>query len=283
MEAFSFTMKNIKLLTGVPRSGTTLCCKLLNNAENVIALHEPIDPVKINSIEKTQATTEVVGEIRRIKHALLTGAAFEHGDKNNLVLDNPINTTTSTQLRELKAKRGLITLPPQHANTQLFIKQNAMFAALASQLKHEFTLTAIIRNPMNVFASWFTVNLPVNQGRIPGGEKFDTSFAKQLAMQPNVLDKQIAIYHWFVQQFIKARLNVVKYEDIINTNGNALYTACELNAVPVQPLSTKLSKPQKQTDIAFLRLAANKLDYDLIGKYYRRIDINNALDELITN
>ncbi|GBL04167.1 hypothetical protein KUL10_14730 [Glaciecola sp. KUL10] len=48
-------MPGIKLITGIPRSGTTLCCNIINQQANTIALHEPIDPssvtVKENVIE----------------------------------------------------------------------------------------------------------------------------------------------------------------------------------------------------------------------------------------
>lgn len=276
-------MKNVKLLTGIPRSGTTLCCKLLNKVENVIALHEPIDPLKIKQVEKSLAANEIIHEINRIHHALLTGVAFEHGDKNNLILDNPVNDTQSDELRELKAQRGLITLPPQHSNTTLFIKQNAMFAALASQLSRQFKLTAIIRNPVNVFSSWFSVNLPVNKGRIPGGEKFDAALAKQLAMHGEIVDKQVAIYHWFLQQFTNANLTILKYEDIINSNGCALYHACGICTASNETLSAKLSKPIRQADIAVLRTAIQKLDYNLVGKFYSKTDIDNAFEQLISN
>ena len=36
-------MKRDILLTGIPRSGTTLCCSLLNRLPDVLALVEPLD------------------------------------------------------------------------------------------------------------------------------------------------------------------------------------------------------------------------------------------------
>ena len=49
----------ITLITGVPRSGTTLCCNLLNQCDNVVALHEPIDPQKLTSTSAPKAVDEI--------------------------------------------------------------------------------------------------------------------------------------------------------------------------------------------------------------------------------
>lgn len=45
--------KNI-LLTGLPRSGTTLLCHLLNKLENSVALHEPLPLQKLNNINSNE-------------------------------------------------------------------------------------------------------------------------------------------------------------------------------------------------------------------------------------
>src|SRR6266404_8304605 len=39
----SATSKRNVLITGIPRSGTTLVCSLLNKLPDVVALHEPMD------------------------------------------------------------------------------------------------------------------------------------------------------------------------------------------------------------------------------------------------
>ncbi len=41
------------ILTGIPRSGTTLICYLLNKIPNTVALHEPMGPL-LNACENSQ-------------------------------------------------------------------------------------------------------------------------------------------------------------------------------------------------------------------------------------
>ena len=216
--------KNTKLITGIPRSGTTLCCNLLNKCEDVVALHEPIDPHKLTSDDAHQAVYEVCEQVENIRHSLESNKAIEHGDKAGLGLDNPVGQEIDESgLRKQQVLRGLVTLPTISASTQLFVKQNALFTALSEDLAKHYEIYAIVRNPIDVLLSWMTVKLPVNRGRLPAGEKYDITLAKSLESGDN-FERQITIYKWFIKRFQQAKLTVVRYEDIIATNGNALYS-----------------------------------------------------------
>ena len=46
------------VLTGPPRSGTTLACRLLNTLPDTVALHEPIAPGKFANAENDLAVLE---------------------------------------------------------------------------------------------------------------------------------------------------------------------------------------------------------------------------------
>lgn len=214
-----------KLITGIPRSGTTLCCNLLNQCDNTLALHEPIDPQKLTSTEPHLAVQALTQQISMLRQSLESNRPIEHGDKAGIALDNPVgNKANEKGLRSLKASRGKITLPAIDKSTQLFVKQNALFTALAMELKRQYSVIAIVRNPVDVLLSWMTVDLPVNRGRLPAGEKFDPELAKKLTIG-NVFERQIAIYRWFIEKFKQAHLCQVRYEDIIESNGQALYSA----------------------------------------------------------
>ncbi len=170
----------------------------------------------------------------------MSNQAIEHGDKAGVDLDNPIGLgTNETGLRLQKATRGLVTLPTIDNTTGLYIKQNALFAALAEPLTANFDMFAIIRNPVDVLLSWMTVDLPVNKGRLPAGEKFDKRLAELLRKVPSVIERQITIYSWFVSRYQSADLTTIRYEDIIQSQGQALYGPLGLNN------TTELSIPQR--------------------------------------
>ncbi|APD87585.1 hypothetical protein BM527_16620 [Alteromonas sp. Mex14] len=273
--------KNTALISGVPRSGTTLCCKLLNQCTDVVALHEPLDPQKVAFSKRNLAVAEIKNQITELRANLLKGNAIEHGNKSSLVLDNPIaeEATTKTGIRNLSAIRGLITIPPVKKNTKVFIKQNAMFAALIHELKNEFNITAIIRNPIDVITSWMSVGLPVNKGRIPGGEKFDENLRSDLSSINSVLKRQVFIYHWFLKQFVSSGVTLLRYEDIIESKGQSLYDACDVKGKIDESMVRRFShKPEFSDDlIAVVKV----LNYELISPYYTSQEIEEALHRTI--
>lgn len=48
------------VLTGLPRSGTTLACRLLNLLPDTVALHEPIAPGRFAGLADEQALLDAV-------------------------------------------------------------------------------------------------------------------------------------------------------------------------------------------------------------------------------
>lgn len=120
--------RSIKLITGIPRSGTTLCCKLLNHRSDVVALHEPINPSDIPvAYTRSEAVYSIVEQVTHFDRAIEQGLPFTHGDKGGLSIDNPIGDTTKGGVRQVVAKRGQIQLPAREKNSyDLIIKQNAL-------------------------------------------------------------------------------------------------------------------------------------------------------------
>ncbi|BFT31557.1 hypothetical protein D210916BOD24_27330 [Alteromonas sp. D210916BOD_24] len=273
----------ISLVTGIPRSGTTLACKLLNGVDNVIALHEPLDPQKLAASQGKEVIPEIKSNIAHIYRSLLAGKDIEHGDSANLVLDNPVSQSSSndTPIRATRAKRGLLSIPAITPNTHVFIKQNAMFAALVNELKAEYPLVAIVRNPIDVLTSWMTVNLPVNRGRIPGGEKFCPPLSETLNGINDVVARQVTIYHWFLSQFIASGVPILKYEDIIATKGLALFKACQVNGTPDNALFPRHAYRPELT--APLTWVAEHLNYALLAPYYSTHDIAHSLAQTTAN
>lgn len=235
---------NIKYSTGIPRWGTTLCCRILNECPNTIALHEPISPNTLISKNSVAAVTEIV-EISRITYTKLRqGAPLNHGD-SSLLLDNPIEDTNAPdKLRQVKARRGQIHLPAQREGTLLIIKQNALFTSLLSSLATQTPVTAIVRNPVPVILSWMSVNLPVNQGRIPAAERFDPKLKAELDALP-LIQRYAKVYNWFIERFISNGVKIVRYEDIVASQGGALTVELTGESVPYsmisppQPVNTK--------------------------------------------
>ena len=52
-------MRNV-LITGTPRSGTTLLCSLLNKIPDVVALHEPMNVWDLPNCENAEAAADLI-------------------------------------------------------------------------------------------------------------------------------------------------------------------------------------------------------------------------------
>jgi hypothetical protein len=198
-----------------------------------------------------------------------------------LLLDNPIsqNINSTTRIRDLLAQRGDIVMAKPVTGFQLVVKQNALFAALASDLAELYSMVAIVRNPIDTLASWMTVDLPVNQGRLPGGEKFDPRLVDELTNQTNTLQRQLRIYLWFVRQYLTSAIPIVKYEDIITTNGRALLKVFNLNHVSKKRLITP--KRVFSTEVmTSLETIANSIHDDDMGGLYTSVEIQRAFLDL---
>ena len=249
----------IKLLTGIPRSGTTLCCKLLNQHKHVVALHEPIDPAELTIGNQTnQTVTQITEQIKSLSLAIEHGLPFNHGDKGGLKIDNPVGLDTKLGVRQVVAKRGQIQLPARKSGSyKLVVKQNALFTALLPELSKLYPIVCIVRNPVDVLLSWLTVDLPVNRGHIPAGERFDVALKAKL-QEPDCLKRQLIIYQWFVDAFLTSGLPIVRYEDIISSNGTALDHAMALTPIKREVLNKQKRKFDDKV-INSLKKAKNKL------------------------
>ena len=273
--------ESVKLLTGIPRSGTTLCCKLLNLRTDSIALHEPIEPKNIDgSITSEQALIKMAAEFVKFKQAIVTGNPFPHGDKGGLQIDNPVGTQSKDGVRQVVAQRGLVQLPPRSADSfTLVIKQNAMFTALLPQLSSRFDTVCIVRNPIEVLLSWKTVDLPVNRGRIPAGERFDETLKTSLDAQSSVTLRQIKIYQWFIEKFVASGLPVIRYEDVIASGGTVLDNALGLPDIE----RTAMSKQHRTFSTGIIASVESCLPGLMqmdCGDLYSKQDIQNAFDSI---
>jgi hypothetical protein len=64
-------MENV-LLTGLPRSGTTLMCHLLNKLPHSVALHEPMDPSRLGGLPMDEVLARVRAFLEAERHRILT-------------------------------------------------------------------------------------------------------------------------------------------------------------------------------------------------------------------
>jgi len=220
-------MRNV-LITGTPRSGTTLLCSLLNKLPDTVALHEPMNVWEFPSCPDANAIAEVIetfcAETRKSLHE--HGFAMSKhvgGHIPDNVAAEQVNRS-GTRLRHTEHGPVFVEKPLSQ-NFVLAIKHPVAFSALLETLTQRFECFAIIRNPLATLASWNSLAwLNVRQGHAPIGEKLDSQLHRDLAAEPDAIERQLHILEWFYTRFrrILPERAIIKYEDLVASRGREL-------------------------------------------------------------
>ena len=216
------------LLSGVPRSGTSLCCRLAGDLPDTVALSEPIRRKAIGGMDTRRGACVRIGNFaEEARTRILAERRAPTVQVEGRLDDNrTASRHTDAGLRQLRGAWGEIAIgKPLSARFALLIKHNALFAALLPQLTEFFSCLALVRNPLAVLASWQTVDLPVQRGRIPVGEELDSDLYLRLGQEPEVLRRQIIVLDWFFARYQAhlAPANIIRYEDLIESGGLVLF------------------------------------------------------------
>ena len=239
-----------------------MCCRLAGELPDTVALSEPINSTTFAGVATNGEASRCIEDFARQTRAsvLLEGRAPSIVVDGRVDDDMVVTWPSDSGLRERQARRGEIQLrKPLTPDFTLIIKHNALFAALLAELGRAFECVALVRNPVAVLASWQTVDLPINGGRIPAGERFDDELQGLLQKEPDVLQRQIRILNWFFTSF-QTHLPpdaIIRYEDLVSSGGRALFRLIGQDAVPPVPLE-------------------NRND----GRVYRRVEPELLLDAL---
>lgn len=215
--------KNI-LITGIPRSGTTLITATLHDLPNCVALGEPEE---LKQLHKTSVSpAEYAEKISRFAAAtrqriLAREPITMHFDKDAAVVpSNYFKRTVSalgTQAERTYESRETVATVTNEAFT-LAIKNNAQFTScLEALLAHEeFSVLVVVRHPLACLLSWRSLRMPVSFGKLPAGERFSRELRK-IAKLEDVLLAQVKILDWFFGVYfsLRDRVQLVRYEDFV--------------------------------------------------------------------
>lgn len=215
------------VLTGLPRSGTTLTCHLLNKLPNTVALHEPIEFREILQFKSHQEICLYVAEqFERMRDSIFIHKTAISRQIQGRIPDNNFGDETNpgSGLRKNLVSIGTVDINKQlEPNFLLIIKEPGIFTAILKNLVEQFPTYAVIRNPLAVLASWNTVPFHVTKGRTPIA-RLDIALAQGLARIKDRIDRQIYILSWFYEQYrmFLPEPSILRYETIIASQGKAL-------------------------------------------------------------
>ncbi len=267
------------LLTGLPRSGTTLACNLLNRIPNSVALHEPMPPTLLLRLGPAGLLEEIQRFFSEQRLQILMHGTAKSKAKDGMVPTNPLSEADANGKRDFVLNGKEIRVPNVSSNDfDLYIKHPAFFTGALSILASQFICFAIIRNPLAILLSWRAAGMPITAGRWPLAEKFNPVLAKSLEAETDVLQRQLIILNFGFSQFLKFLPGrTIKYEEIIALCGRAL--------APMNVLALHLNEPLESRNLLGIRSdpAARAVAERLLGhdsacwSFYQRADVEALL------
>lgn len=268
------------ILTGVPRSGTTMACRLLSGCADVVALNEPMYPDQFLSPE--DALDEVADSFTRFRNSLLHSGTALARTAGGEITDNAYSESKGDRTRVVE--RGTVHFDkPLSPVFRLIMKHCAEFSLLLPELAERFPVFALIRNPLATLGSWASVHIPVSRGKVAKSARLDPALHADLEALPGLLEKQIHILDWYFRKYLTLDpQRVIRYEDIVHTGGEALSI---ISGTPCFDPALRSRNRNTLYDPRFLQTAGNALlERDgAFWSFYRRDEVRNLLDNLRTS
>lgn len=215
------------LLTGMPRSGTTLITSILSAQENSVALAEPI--VLSMDVSRHEAVEKIDEFLQQSRAAVLSNLPVPTKNVDGRIMDNFVEPPNAEgRLRSVVSLKGEIQFnKPLSGDFQLFVKHPAEFTALADLLREKYPLYAIVRDPVAVLAAWQTVNMPVNRGHMPMMECFVPELKALLGTIDTALERQVKLIEFQLATYRTFSPDrIIRYEDVVADPISALRGVC---------------------------------------------------------
>jgi hypothetical protein len=250
------------LLTGLPRSGTTLTCSLLNKLPDCVALHEPMSVHLLAKLEPAQLIAEIGRFINEQRANILRKGTAASKSWQGRVPTNSMDDPDKAGVRKsLLDGRKIEVANVTGPDFSIFVKHPAFFTAALQILVESFACYALVRNPLSVLVSWKHSGMPIGEGRMPVAETFDPALAAALAAEPDTLERQFILLDYCFNQY-RTHLpgRILRYEDIVASGGKAL--------VMLHPAGGQLDEPLRSRNTFFLK--HDRAGVDIAKRLLRR-------------
>lgn len=208
------------IVTGIPRSGTTLTAALIDAMQDSVCLNEPSWHSAKSATSAEGFAKFIADDFGVLRRKLLDGTPVQdrrsHAGKaltNYYATDrSPNHGKTIYEMVPLR-RAGL---SPQFT---LAIKHNGPYLAVLPELiaLQRFTILAIVRHPLQVIHSWRSLDLPISHGRMPNASAYWEQMAQLSKAHMDLLEKQVRMYDVMCQRVLENRqhIHLLRYEDLV--------------------------------------------------------------------
>jgi len=210
------------LITGIPRSGTTLAASLVDRLQNTICVNEPGRYYNWTGgcQDSKQFARLCMWDLERMRRRVIAGGTvLDRREHDGSVPTNYFDETGPRRdLRMLSVGR-----PGANEELLMAIKHNEPFTSVLSELCsiNEVRIVALIRHPIPTILSWQARGIPLSTGQLSAGYRF---WPEALAIRDagkSVLEVQAKMYELYCTRYLenRDRIAIVKYEDLIADPG----------------------------------------------------------------
>ncbi len=230
------------ILTGPPRSGTTLACFLLNKVPDTVALHEPMSLQMFPDLYSGLASVKsFFPEMRKsLLESRLALSKVSHGK----IPANPFGEAGDKGRASIVKKEFVRFDKPLSEDFKLIIKHNGHFTFMLPELQNYFPVFILLRNPTATIASWNSVDAPVADGNLRVLKTLNPELHESLNRIPDLVTRQVTLLHHMYKRYQTAtQATTLRYEDIISSNGSSLSVITEMAKQLSEPLENKNSNP----------------------------------------
>ena len=280
------------LLAGVPRSGTTLTCELLNLVADTVALDEPMrartltgDPPPgpvprpaADPPDRSLVCDEIERFLNETRASIAADGTAVSQQVEGRVLGGKYADDGGDGPRTALASKGEVRIDKALSDSFLLaIKHTGAFTALLDKLVERFRVYAVVRNPLAVLCSWQTVPFPGRDGHHPVAERIDPSLGRALAAIDDRVSRQLHLIDWFFERYaaLLDERQVLRYEQIVESGGSALAVVTEQASSLAEPLENRNASP------AYDRAALRELGERLLeadGAWWRFYERNSVVE-----
>lgn len=277
------------LITGIPRSGTSFVCSLINRLPDVVALNETMNMKTLLLAPDTAAKVATLKTyFTHVRDVILTRHMMPQHELSGID-DNMFLTNRSSGRKSAKVgKVALVELGRELSpNFSLGLKNLNVFALHLPEIEGHFDCWALVRNPLATLASWHTIDNPVRRGFIMGAKVLGLPLADTLANIKDDRSRRLALLDWYYRRFteVLGLDRIKRYEDIVSTNGGRLadlfHSASTLPNLAEAPLENRNHNPLYGDAVGAIVDAEALLEdrHHTCWRVYQRSEVRALLSE----
>lgn len=259
-ETTRFSDRNV-LLTGIPRSGTTLLNAFLDCPPKSVAIGEPLG---LGVFQREYANNHhgFVNKINEYFSHIRVRIANGEPFKDRVSVDgNPLTNYVESGggIRKKSYEIRDRVIKNVERDFYLFFKAPVIFTSVLPAIVSDgrFKVIAIIRDPVSTILSWNSVNFPIAKGRLPAGEEYWPLLGSIARNKCSTFEKQAQIWEIFAQRYVQYKdiITLLRYEDLV-TNPMSLF---EMLCLPFTNIHVKNSNNNPVYDFENIPAIKNAL------------------------